>query len=141
TLQQQVLQSIKENQEILTQQATLEQMLIKIISQKVDENYLRDSYQQLLTLEQYYHALLLRDWRAASVAQFYQHSLNELKINLKQKPLKVFISYSWGDPVTVAKVHWLAQHLKLLGIEMVLDIWHNKPGTSIEGFTHEIRYV
>jgi hypothetical protein len=56
---------------------------------------------------------------------------------LKEKntvPPSCFISYSWTTPAHVHSVHEIALHLKLAGINVILDVWQNTTG-SIEAFT------
>jgi len=46
----------------------------------------------------------------------------------------VFISYSWSNSETKEKVLSLAKMLKSDGINVILDIWHLKPGHDIYYF-------
>jgi hypothetical protein len=49
-----------------------------------------------------------------------------------------FISYSWGVPEHETWVLTLARDLRNAGIGVILDRWHNTPGTSITRFIERI---
>ncbi len=49
-----------------------------------------------------------------------------------------FISYAWGDADHVRWVERLADHLKDAGVSVILDRWHNTPGTDIDRFIERI---
>lgn len=57
---------------------------------------------------------------------------------LKEDAPRCFISYAWGNPEQENLVHTLASHLKEAGINVLLDIWHNKGGTAISQFAEQI---
>lgn len=48
-----------------------------------------------------------------------------------------FISYAWGVPTHEKQVHTLAQLLKNVGVNVYLDIWHNRYGSIIK-FTEKV---
>jgi hypothetical protein len=54
---------------------------------------------------------------------------------------RCFLSYAWGVADHEKWVLTLAKDLRNSGIEVVLDKWHNTPGTSIVKFIERIRLV
>jgi len=52
----------------------------------------------------------------------------------------VFISYSWDNAALSRRVHRLAKDLKRAGIQVILDIWHNRRG-SVMAFIERIMEV
>lgn len=70
-----------------------------------------------------------------------KNKLAELKPVLGSFSPSVFISYAWG-PSEQAFTHQLADYLKLAGLQVRLDIWHNNLSTAIQtGFVDEIENV
>ena len=61
----------------------------------------------------------------------------QLKTLKENKPEIIFI-YSWGDKEQENLIHTLASHVKDAGINVYLDIWHNKAGTEIDKFSGKI---
>ncbi|UCC32765.1 MAG: toll/interleukin-1 receptor domain-containing protein [Phycisphaerales bacterium] len=49
-----------------------------------------------------------------------------------------FISYAWGVPEHERWVVQLAKDMQNAGIDVLLDRWHNPPGTSLTRFTDQI---
>ena len=64
-------------------------------------------------------------------------SYPQLKTLKANKPEIIFI-YSWGDKEQENLIHTLASHIKDAGVNVYLDIWHNKAGTEIEKFSGKI---
>jgi hypothetical protein len=56
----------------------------------------------------------------------------------KNKQPTCFISYSWGDRQHEEWIERLADHLKNADVSVILDRWHNMPGTSINRFIERI---
>jgi len=52
----------------------------------------------------------------------------------------VFISYSWDNLALSQRVHRLAKDLERAGVEVILDIWHNRSG-SVMAFIEYIKKV
>jgi hypothetical protein len=72
---------------------------------------------------------------------WFQSSLVRVKANVRdeKKPLpSCFISYAWGVPEHEKWVHQLASDLRDAGINGLLDIKHNIPGTDIDDFIEMI---
>jgi len=60
----------------------------------------------------------------------------------KIKPPECFISYAWGEPTHERWVEKrLATDLQKAGIDVVLDRWHNLPGSSIQRFVDRLEKV
>ena len=49
-----------------------------------------------------------------------------------------FISYAWGNPKHESWVYQLAQNLQNADIDIILDRWHNPPGTRLSQFVELI---
>ena len=49
-----------------------------------------------------------------------------------------FLSYAWGDPHHERWIEDLGDHLLQADITVILDRWHNTPGTSISDFIKRI---
>jgi hypothetical protein len=60
----------------------------------------------------------------------------------KIKPPECFISYAWGVPEHEHWVEkWLATDLQKAGIGVILDRWHNPPGSSLGRFVDRLEKI
>jgi hypothetical protein len=55
-----------------------------------------------------------------------------------EKKPTCFISYAWGDRHHERWVEGLADHLEEADVTVILDRWHNTPGTSVIRFIERI---
>ncbi len=57
--------------------------------------------------------------------------------DLDEQP-SCFISYAWGEPSHEKWVLQLAKDLRKADVDVIFDLWHNTPGTSITKFVEQI---
>jgi len=83
--------------------------------------------------------LQVMDMKDRLARRFLKRKLNEFtkECRNKIKPT-VFISYSWDNNALNRRVCRLAKDLKKTGIEVILDIWHNRSG-SVMAFIEYIK--
>jgi hypothetical protein len=83
--------------------------------------------------------------RAADQRSRFEQALFRLKNYVTEQKIAVpecFISYAWGDPEQERWVEKsLATDLQKAGIGVVLDRWHNPPGSSISRFIDRLEKI
>jgi hypothetical protein len=89
---------------------------------------------------------LTEERAVASRRTAYESALSWVKSNIRERfartnPPDCFISYPWGVDEHEKWVVRLATDLRKAGIDVVLDRWHNTPGTSVTKFIERISSV
>jgi GTPase SAR1 family protein len=87
------------------------------------------------------NVLLEKGERFTMLRTKFESALTPIKRLLEKQKVNnptCFISYSWGVPEHERWVLQLAKDLRNAGINVLLDRWHNPPGTSLTRFIDKI---